>query len=170
MKKTLMVVVAMLTSLTAAFANDYGKYYQNLPVKMEQPVLATIPDYSVNLTDFGAVGDGLTLNTEAFEKAIKDLDKKGGGHLIVPQGIWLTGLISLKDNIDLHLEKNAIILATPDRTQHFKTKDGVRDKKCSPLISASKRKNISITGEGIIDGNGAVWRPVKRSKVSDVEW
>ena len=41
MKKTLMVVVAMLTSLTAAFANDYGKYYQNLPVKMEQPVLAT---------------------------------------------------------------------------------------------------------------------------------
>lgn len=170
MNRIMTVAAALLLGAASAFAGDYAKYYQNLPAKMAEPVAATISNYSVNLKDFGGVGDGLTLNTAAFEKAIKALDNKGGGHLIVPEGVWLTGLISLKDNIDLHLEKNAILLATPDRTQHFKTKDGVTEKKCTPLISASKRKNISITGEGIIDGNGAVWRPVKRSKVSDVEW
>lgn len=165
-----MIMMAVIASLTAAYAGDYGKYYQNLPVKMEQPALPSIPDNTVNLKDFGGVGNGIALNTNAFEMAIKALEAKGGGHLVVPQGVWLTGLISLKDNIDLHLEKNAIILATPDRSLHFKTKDGVRENKCTPLISASKRKNISITGEGIIDGNGAMWRPVKRTKVSDVEW
>ncbi len=169
MKKIMTLAAAMLMGL-AAMAADYGKYYQNLPVKMQQPQTPVIPDYTVNLKDFGAVGDGLTLNTDAFAKAIKALDNKGGGHLVVPEGVWLTGLISLKDNIDLHLEKNAVVLATPDRAQFFKVKDGVREAKCTPLITASKRKNISITGEGIIDGNGAVWRPVKRSKVSDVEW
>lgn len=170
MKKTLTLAVALLLGLASAVAADYTEYYKNLPVKMVQPELPSIPDYSVNLKDFGAVGDGLTLNTQAFEKAIKALDKKGGGHLVVPEGVWLTGLISLKDNIDLHLERNAIIMATPDRTQHFKTKDGVTERKATPLITASKRHDVSITGEGAIDGNGAVWRPVKRSKVSDVEW
>lgn len=170
MKKLIVLAVVMVVGFVSAIAADYGKYYQNLPVKMVQPLAPEISDYSVNIKDFGGVGDGLTLNTEAFAKAIKALDNKGGGHLVVPEGVWLTGLISLKDNIDLHLEKNAILMATPDRTQHFKVKDGVKDKKCSPLISASKRKNVSITGEGTIDGNGAMWRPVKRSKVSDVEW
>lgn len=170
MKKTLTLAAAILLGIASSFAGDYAKYYENLPVKMAEPALPSIPEYSVNLKDFGAVGDGLTLNTEAFEKAIKALDKKGGGHLVVPQGVWLTGLISLKSNIDLHLEKNAVIMATPDRTQYVKTKDGVRDSKCTPLITASKRSNVSITGQGVIDGNGAVWRPVKRSKVSDVEW
>lgn len=170
MKKLIVLAVVMVVGFASAIAADYGKYYQNLPVKMVQPLAPEISDYSVNIKDFGGVGDGLTLNTEAFAKAIKALDNKGGGHLVVPEGVWLTGLISLKDNIDLHLEKNAILMATPDRTQHFKVKDGVKDKKCSPLISASKRKNVSITGEGTIDGNGTMWRPVKRSKVSDVEW
>lgn len=170
MKKLIVLAVVMVVGFASAIAADYGKYYQNLPVKMVQPLAPEISDYSVNIKDFGGVGDGLTLNTEAFAKAIKALDNKGGGHLVVPEGVWLTGLISLKDNIDLHLEKNAILMATPDRTQHFKVKNGVKDKKCSPLISASKRKNVSITGEGTIDGNGAMWRPVKRSKVSDVEW
>ena len=170
MKKLIVLAVVMVVGFASAIAADYGKYYQNLPVKMVQPLAPEISDYSVNIKDFGGVGDGLTLNTEAFAKAIKALDNKGGGHLVVPEGVWLKGLISLKDNIDLHLEKNAILMATPDRTQHFKVKDGVKDKKCSPLISASKRKNVSITGEGTIDGNGAMWRPVKRSKVSDVEW
>ena len=159
MKKLIVFAVVMVVGFASAIAADYGKYYQNLPVKMVQPLAPEISDYSVNIKDFGGVGDGLTLNTEAFAKAIKALDNKGGGHLVVPEGVWLTGLISLKDNIDLHLEKNAILMATPDRTQHFKVKDGVKDKKCSPLISASKRKNVSITGEGTIDGNGAMWRP-----------
>ena len=170
MKKLVTLAVAMLMGIALTHAADYDKYYENLPVKMAMPSVPVIPDYSVNIKDYGGVGDGLTLNTDAFEKAIKALDKKGGGHLVVPEGIWLSGLISLKDNIDLHLEKNAVIMATPDRMQFFKLNNGVRENKCSPLITASKRTNVSITGEGTIDGNGSVWRPVKRSKVSDTEW
>ena len=74
MKKIMTLAVTMLLSI-AAYAADYGTYYQNMPVKMQQPEVAVIPDYSVNLKDFGAVGDGITLNTQAFDKAIK-ADKK----------------------------------------------------------------------------------------------
>ena len=148
-------------------AQDYSSYYTELPVPLKQAVAPVIPDNSVQLTDFGAVGDGMTLCTEAFEKAISKLNKLGGGHLNVPQGVWLTGPIALKDNIDLHLDKNAVIYFSPDKSLYVDEDENGRVYAC---IRASKRKNISITGEGVIDGNGAQWRPVKRSKVSDVEW
>ena len=148
----------------AAYAGDYATYYRNLPVSLTEPALPVIPDNSVCLTDFGAQGDGITDNTEAFAQAIGALAGAGGGHLVVPAGIWLTGPVTLKDHIDLHLEKNAMILLTPDREAHLK------NGKAQPGINASKRTDISITGEGIIDGNGEWWRGVKRGKVSDVEW
>ena len=72
------------------------------------------PDNEVNLKDFGAVGDGMHLCTEAFAKAIDALDKKGGGKLTVPAGVWFTGPIVLKSNINLHIEKGAIVLFSPD--------------------------------------------------------
>lgn len=164
MKRILSIALAFAATVLTLGAQDYNCYYTNLPVEMEAPTLATFPDNSVTLTDFGAVGNGLELNTEAFRKAISALEKVGGGHLIVPAGIWLTGPISLKNNIDLHLERGAIIVATPDRSLHLK------GSKPTTLISASKRTNVAITGEGTIDGNGEWWRAVKRDKVSKVEW
>ena len=159
-------LAGILISLFAgmAWAGPYEKYYQNLPVPMNEPMLPTIPEYTVQLTDFGGVGDGVTDNTEAFTKAISALNKKGGGHLVVTAGIFVTGPIVLKDRIDLHLERNAMILLTPDRERHL------INGKAQPGISASMRSDISITGQGIIDGNGEWWRGVKRSKVSDTEW
>ena len=151
-----------------AKAEDYKKYYQDMPVELRQVTAVAIPENTVTLTDFGGVGDGVTLNTEAFRKAISALTKKGGGRLVVPQGVWLTGPIPLKDNIDLHITRNAIVLFSPDKSL-FVDKDG-KSSRCDAGIKASKRKNIAITGEGIVDGNGAQWRPVKRGKVSDVEW
>ena len=151
-----------------ADAKDYAKYYQNLPTEVKPVVEVVIPDNEVSITDFGGVGDGQTLNTEAFRKAISALVKKGGGRVVVPQGVWLTGPIVFKDNIELRIEKNAIVMFSPDKSLYI-DKDG-NSSRVEPCIKASKRKNIAITGEGIIDGNGAQWRPVKRSKVSDVEW
>lgn len=164
MKRLTLWAMALLASLNIALAEGYEQYYTNLPVEMPTPTLAEIPDNTVCLADFGAVGDGLTLNTEAFRKAISALEKQGGGRLVVPAGIWLSGLISLKNNIELHLERGAVLLASPDKRDHLK------EGKTATFISASKRKNIAITGEGVIDGNGAYWRPVKRNKVSDEEW
>ena len=100
-----------------AHAQDYSKYYQNLPTKVAQVTRPQFPANTVSITEVGGVGDGLTLNTEAFENGIKKLLKQGGGRLNVPEGIWLTGPIQLKDNIELHLERNAIILMSPDKSQ-----------------------------------------------------
>ncbi len=166
--KQLILTALTIVSILSAKADDYSKHYQNLPVELKQAVSFDIPDNTVSIADFGGVGDGVALNTEAFRKAISALTKKGGGRLVVPQGVWLTGPIVLKDNIDLHIERNAIVLFSPDKSL-FVDAEG-KSSRCDPGIKASKRKNIAITGEGIIDGNGAQWRPVKRSKVSDTEW
>ena len=164
MKRVILIALAALAAFSAR-SGDYAGYYKDLPVKLEQPAAPVIPALTVSVTDFGGVGDGVTLNTEAFKKAIAKLDKQGGGHLNVPAGIWLTGPISLKSKVDLHLERGAILLFTPDRKEFLDDNGKVR-----PGISASKRTDVSITGEGIIDGNGEWWRAVKRGKVSDVEW
>ena len=166
--KQLILTALTIVSILSAKAEDYSKHYQNLPVELKQVVSFDIPDNTVSIADFGGVGDGVALNTEAFRKAISALTKKGGGRLVVPQGVWLTGSIVLKDNIDLHIERNAIVFFSPDKSL-FVDAEG-KSSRCDPGIKASKRKNIAITGEGIIDGNGAQWRPVKRSKVSDTEW
>ena len=164
MKKSILIALAALVAFSAQ-GGDYSAYYKDLPITLEQPAAPVIPALTVSVKDFGGVGDGVTLNTEAFRKALSKIDKKGGGHLNVPRGIWLTGPISLKSKVDLHLERGAILLFTPDRKEFLDDNGKVR-----PGISASKRTDVSITGEGIIDGNGEWWRAVKRGKVSDVEW
>ena len=147
-------------------AKEYAKYYQNLPVKVRQVTRPAIPDRSISLKEVGGVGDGVTLCTEAFAKGISQLSKQGGGRLDVPAGVWLTGPVKLKSNIELHLDKNAIVVFSPDKQLYADS----GERRAYPCIRASKCKNIAITGEGILDGNGEHWRPVKRGKVSDVEW
>ena len=130
----------------------------------QQPAQPAIPSRSVSVMDYGGTADGVTPNTAAFEKAVAALSGKGGGHLVVPEGIYLTGPIVLGSGIDLHLERGAVILLSPDK------RDFLKGGKVVPGISASGRHDVSISGEGTIDGNGAYWRPVKRGKVSDTEW
>jgi polygalacturonase len=168
-KRTLSMLCAALLTAVAAWAGDYAKYYQNLPVQVKPVVAVQIPDRQVLITEFGAKGDGLTLCTEAFEKAIARLSKQGGGRVVVPEGVWLTGPIALKDNIELRVERNAIVSFSPDKRLYLLA-DGKKSSRVNPCVRASKRKNIAITGEGVLDGGGQYWRPVKRGKMSDVEW
>lgn len=167
MKHLLTLALVMLLTVVAK-AEDYQKYYENLPTPVKAVVPVAIPDNVVNLKDCGGVGDGVTLNTEAFQNGISKLTKLGGGRLVIPEGVWLTGPIMLKDNIELHLEFGAVIYFSPDKSLYV-DKEG-KSNRVRPCIRASKRKNIAITGQGVIDGNGQQWRPVKRSKMSDVEW
>ncbi len=169
MNKLLNYVTALLLLPVSMEAQNYSKYYQNLPVEVKQVSRPVLPANEINIKDVGGIGDGIALNTEAFAKGISKLNKLGGGRLTVPEGIWLTGPIAFKDNIELHLEKNAIILFSSDK-KLFVNPNAKPGGRVYAAIRASKRKNIAITGEGIIDGNGEYWRPVKRSKVSDVEW
>ena len=151
----------------------YAHLYEGLPFSMEQVTAPTFPDSEVNLKDFGAKGDGSSLCTEAFAKAIDALSQKGGGRLVVPQGVWYTGPIVLKSNIDLHLKKGAIILFSPDPDLYplIKTSfEGLDTRRCQSPISGTNLVNVAITGQGVIDGNGEYWRPVKRDKVTAKQW
>ena len=165
---------ATLTAQTCAKCdNPYKKYTADLPFAMPEVKAPAFPDTKVCLKDFGADPTGTTLCTDAFAKAIDDLTQKGGGHLIVPAGVWLTGPIVLKSNVDLHLEVGAIIQFAADESLYpiIKTSfEGLDTRRCQSPISANGAVNIAITGRGAIDGNGQYWRPVKKAKVSESHW
>lgn len=153
--------------------DEFAYLYENLPFKMERVARPVIPDLRVSVKDFGGVGDGVTLNTEAFAKAMKHLSDKGGGHLDVPAGIWLTGPIEILSNCDLHVTPNAVIIFDPDRDLYpiIKTVfEGLDTRRCESPVHAEGARNISITGGGVLDGSGEAWRMVKKSKLTDGEW
>ena len=152
---------------------EFAHLYDELPFRMEQIHRPVIPDHEVLLTDFGAVGDGVILNSDAFRLAVDSLVSVGGGHLIVPEGIWLTGPITLKDNIDLHVTPDAVILFSSDRDLYPIVEtvfEGLDTRRCLSPVNATGARNISITGGGTIDGNGDDWRQVKKSKMSPSQW
>lgn len=138
--------------------------------KVEAP---QFPSLKMFLPDFGAVGNGVELCTEAFAKAIEALSARGGGYLVVPAGIWLTGPIVLKSNINLHIEKGAVILFSPDVELYPLVEtvfEGLDTRRCQSPISGRNLTNVAITGQGAIDGNGHYWRPLKREKVTESVW
>ncbi|MFI5336247.1 MAG: glycoside hydrolase family 28 protein [Opitutales bacterium] len=130
------------------------------------PALPVIPDRSYLLTDYGAVGDGHTLNTAAFEKAIACINAAGGGRLVVPKGVFRTLSFALCSSLDLHLDEGAVIQAPdsfaayglPDpSTLHSPEEVKARVQAPSPLITGSHLHDVALTGPGTIDGNGALW-------------
>ncbi len=145
--------------------DEFDALYRDLPFEMPRVQQPRIPARSVNLQDFGAVADGQTLNTDAFAKALQTLSDKGGGRLIVPEGIWRTGPITLLSRTELHLEKGAVILFDSDRRLYpvIDTNfEGLDVRRCLSPINATDVHDIAITGSGIIDGNGQDWRELKK--------
>jgi polygalacturonase len=152
---------------------DPSNLTPDLPFRMAPVALPRIPSAIVRVTDFGARGDGVTLNTDAIAAAIAACAKAGGGRVVVPRGVFLTGPIELKSRIDLHLERGALLLFSPKfelyplvRTSY---EGGASVKARSPLW-AHGAEDIAVTGEGVIDGSGQAWRPVKKSKMTDAQW
>lgn len=173
MRRILFPFVLFVAVLSSSAKNVYKQYIADLPFAMKEIKAPNISDRRVVLTDFDADPTGATLNTDAFAKAIDKLSHQGGGHLIVPRGVWLTGPIVLKSNIDLHLEKGAVVLFAADEDLYPLVKtsfEGLDTRRCQSPLSANGAENISITGEGVIDGNGQYWRPVKKSKVTESHW
>lgn len=147
--------------------------YASLPFKMDKVQQPVFPDYSRSVDEFGAKADGVTLNTEAINAAIREVSEKGGGTVVVPAGIWLSGPIEILSNVNLHLERNALLYFTADHTQYpiVETSfEGLETRRCQAPISARNAENIAVTGEGVIDGNGDTWRPVKQGKLTSSQW
>ena len=113
-----------------------------------------------NVADFGAVGDGKTLNTAAIQQAIDAASAAGGGKVIFPPGTYLSGALFVKSNVNLHLDEGVIIQAIQD-DQHFPDRwtrvAGIEMDWPAALINVYEQENVRITGKGVIDGNGKYW-------------
>lgn len=128
---------------------------------------------SFYITKYGAKADGITLNTNSINSAINDCSKKGGGIVVIPAGLWLTGPIELKSNVNLHLRKSALLQFTDDFNQYKLVAgnwEGLPQMRNQSPLWATGATNIAITGSGIIDGNGDAWRMVKKDKLTETQW
>lgn len=176
MRFTSILAVAVLAgSLTvnASGESRYAHLYEGLQFDMPVIDAPVFPNRTVSLTDFGAVGDGITLNTKAFADAIESLSSQGGGTLNIPAGVWYTGPIVLKSNINYHLDAGALIVFCDDETLYdtvYVVYEGFEAWRTQSPISGVNLENIAITGDGVIDGNGGMWRPVKKDKMNNAEW
>lgn len=178
-----------VTSLRICAVNRYGSLgskvvledgmkgnehvYADLPFSMPEVEQSSFPDYQVSICDFGAKSDGMTLNTEAINHAIKAVHTKGGGRVVIPEGLWLTGPLVLLSNVNLHAEKNALIVFSGDTSLYpivTTSFEGLNTKRCQSPISAMNAENIAITGDGVFDGAGDRWRPVKKDKMTERQW
>jgi DNA sulfur modification protein DndE len=126
-----------------------------------------------NIVSYGAVSSAKTLNTTAIQQAIDMAAKQGGGVVRIPSGFFVTGAITLRSNINLHLDPGAVLQFSSDAAQYPLVRtswEGVEAIRAQSPISAKGERNIAITGSGIIDGAGEAWRPVKKGKLTAGEW
>jgi len=153
----------LLDSLNNASADPWLEMPKIL-ARIKAPVF---PNKDFDITKFGAVGDGKTLNTESIAKAIATSNKAGGGRVIVPQGDFLTGAIHLKSNVNLHILAGGTIKFSRDPKHYlplvFTRWEGMELMNYSPFLYAFEQENIGITGEGTIDGQSDCehWWPWK---------
>jgi polygalacturonase len=140
------------------------------PLLLQKISPPSFPQKVFDITRFGAVGNDKTDCTGAFRKAIEKCSASGGGIVLVPGGSFLTASLHLKNNVNLHLSKNAVVrfLTNPQNYLPlvYTRWEGVECMNYSPLIYAYRQENIAITGEGVLDGQGAknTWWSWKGSK------
>ncbi|ADB37303.1 glycoside hydrolase family 28 protein [Spirosoma linguale] len=143
------------------------------PADLPKVSVPTFRKDTIAISKLGAVADGLTLNTAAINKAIDQCTKAGGGVVLVPRGLWLTGPVTLKSNVNLHLAKGALLQFTNRREVYpliNTTWEGEEAIRNQAPISGVGLENIAITGEGILDGAGEAWRMVKKGKLTSDQW
>lgn len=121
-------------------------------------VAPTFPARDFDVVRYGAKGDGTTKNTAAIAAAIKACADAGGGRVVVPAGQFLTGAVHLRSNVNLHLGAGATLLFSTDPADYpivFTRWEGIELMNYSPFVYARKQRNIAITGQGTLDGQGS---------------
>ena len=109
-----------------------------------------------NIRDFGAKGDGKTLDSPAINKAIELCNSNGGGTILVPPGVFLSGTIHLKSNMVFHIGAGATILGSTNLADYqdvVESKDSKRGPWHAAIIVGNEINNIEISGHGVVDGN-----------------
>ncbi len=148
-----------LLVLAAAFLQLVPRAAGAAEVQPAQPI---IPARAFSLADFGAVADGHTPNTDAFQRAVAAVDKAGGGTLTVPAGRYFTGPITLCSSLNLHLDAGATLLFSQNFDDYRITGNTYR-----PLVGAKDCHDLMISGSGALDGQGDPWWVIERKVKSD---
>jgi polygalacturonase len=168
MKKVILGLVLFLSLVFLSFKTEKTRVtIKEVVVKapFEMPAIK-IPDFSnckkLSIVDFGAIKGDKEKTSKAINKAIDKANKMGGGIVVIPEGEWLTAKIHFKSNVNLHLDKGAILLFSEDPKDYLpavrSTWEGYECMNYSPLIYAYQCKNIAITGEGELKAKMDVWK------------
>ena len=157
----------VLSTTVSAQKSSYS--WTNLPN-------AIVPHFkkdTFNILNFGATPNGKFINTNSINKAIETCSAKGGGVVLVPQGFWLTGPIVLKSNVNFHVTHAALLQFTDDKSQYelvLGEFEGHASPRNQSPITGVNLTNVAITGEGIIDGHGEVWRDIGKDRLIESDW
>ena len=156
-------IIGFLSACNAVVSQDkYTSIKVDAPFDMPDIKVYNYPDRDFIITDFGAKSETNFDNTKAFADAIQACTDAGGGRVVVPAGVWQTGAIHLKDNVNLHLSENAVINFTDDPKAYLPAVqtswEGIECYNYSPLVYAFGRKNIAITGKGKLMPKMDTWK------------
>ncbi|KAA6475207.1 glycoside hydrolase family 28 protein [Bacillus swezeyi] len=135
---------------------------------LRQMTVPVFPNRHFDVTEFGADASGKADSTAAIQRAIDEAHQAGGGTAIVPKGVFRSGALRLKSNVELHIEQGAVIKFSQNPDDYLPVVltrfEGVELYNYSPLIYAYEAENIALTGKGTLDGQGDEehWWPWKR--------
>ena len=140
--------------------------------------LPEFPDRTVSIKEFGAVPNRAELedsrkNAVAINNAITVVSNDGGGTVEIPKGIWVTGPIRFHSNVRLYLKKGAVLKFSKNMEEYPLILTNYEGQECIRTVSpitAEHVQNIAISGDGVIDGSGDLWRPVKQFKLTERQW
>ncbi|RXP46890.1 glycoside hydrolase family 28 protein [Lutibacter sp. HS1-25] len=164
---TALLIASCNSKQKEVVATDPWLVMQRIVDSIQEPVFQ---DSTFNVLDFGAISDGVTNNTLAFNNAINQCAANGGGKVLVPAGKYFSGAIHLKSNVNLHLDEGAEILFSTNPKDYYPlvhtSFEGIELMNYSPLIYAYKQSNIAVTGKGILNGQASIdnWWTWKGSK------
>jgi polygalacturonase len=155
------------SSVLGAPVDGAAKAWAQVPGILAHINPPKFPRREFQVTQYGAVSDGITDCTEAFRKAIDECNAAGGGVVVVSDGTFLTGAIHLKSNVNLCVKRGATIRFSADPARYlpavFARYEGTEVMNYSPLLYALGQTNIAITGDGTLDGQGTNWHAWKSS-------
>ena len=146
-----------LSSLAIVFASLAGACSSSRSSEMKSVAARS---HSAPVTQFGAVGDGVTLNTAKIQAGIDSIAASGGGTLLIPKGVFLSGAIFLKPGVNLHLDQGAVLKGSADIRDYpeMTTRiEGHSEPFLPALVNADGVDHLRITGDGTIDGNGTTF-------------